>query len=301
MAYYQESKKFNLRRMAWTFPLGLLVVFGGADLYAYVILENPASFFNFVITAIFMLLIAVTAILAIDGAKIRNYRVRLLSMIFFAVFGVVCAWIFFLALIFEVSFFTVLTDFSTYFLKLTSGFTRNGGIPYFSWLAEAAFIIGFPISFIGTSKNGEFPYCEPCDKWSEDNVSILLKLPQIYTLSELEEKIKTDGIRSFLTYERADKKDANYHEFIFFWCATCRDEMHLSVKWHHIDDSKTFDKKQSELIMNLYELESGFQREELYDGKNDSEDRFNFAEAEEQQPEKPENYDPNEFDELEEI
>lgn len=44
MAYYKESKKYSLARMTWTFPLGLLVLFGLANLYAYVLLENPEDY-----------------------------------------------------------------------------------------------------------------------------------------------------------------------------------------------------------------------------------------------------------------
>ncbi|MFT5822426.1 MAG: hypothetical protein ACI8ZM_003682 [Crocinitomix sp.] len=302
MTYYQESKKLNLRRMAWTFPVGLFVIFGLTDLYAYVVLENPASFFNFLITGVFTLFLGLISSFAIDGAKIRNKKIRLISMVFFSIFGLCCAWIFFLALIFKISFFTVLAGFPAYLLELTDGFTRNGGVPYFSWLAEAGAIISFPLIFMGgSSKDGDKPYCEPCDKWLDNKESILLKLPKIYTLSELVEKIEAEGIRSFLNYERAYKKDANYYEFTFYWCVNCRDGMNLTVKRHFTDNAKTFDKKDSKLVMNLYELEESFQWEELYDGNNDSEDRFNFVEEEDSEPESPESYDPKEFDELEEL
>lgn len=301
MAYYQESKKFSLARMAWAYPLSLLIIFGIADLYAYVNLENPASFFNFLIAGLYMLIIAVVGTLAIEGAKIRHYNLRVFSMILFAVIGLVCAWIFFLALIFEVPFFTVLTDFSFYFESLTGGFTRNGGIPYFSWLSEAALIVGFPIYFVASARKGDKPYCEVCDKWMENSESKLLKLPQVFTLSELEDKIEMDGIRSFLNYDRAHKKDPNHYEFIFLWCSSCRGNVYLSVKRHYTDNSKTIDKNESEDIMNFYQLEPDFTWEELFEGSNDSEDRFNFSESTNTESNDLESYDPNEFDELEEI
>jgi hypothetical protein len=87
MGFYKESKKINFGRMAWSFPLGLLVIFGLAELYAYVIIGNPATFSNFLIAAASMLFVAVVSTLAIEGAKIRNARIRLISMIVLAVFA----------------------------------------------------------------------------------------------------------------------------------------------------------------------------------------------------------------------
>jgi len=57
-------------------------------------------------------------------------------------------------------FFSVLAGFSDYIERLTDGFTRNGGITYFSWLSVAALIVDFPIYFVASARKGDKPYCE---------------------------------------------------------------------------------------------------------------------------------------------
>tara|TARA_B110000037_G_scaffold188405_1_gene219812 strand:+ start:7085 stop:7663 length:579 start_codon:yes stop_codon:yes gene_type:complete len=188
-----------------------------------------------------------------------------MTFLTFAIFGLCVSWVFFISLSLGKSFFLVLGNFFFYYERLANELILIDGVPCFSWIMEAIFIIGFPIFYYSRNKLSEQPFCEVCDNWMKRSMKQVWKFPKRMKTLDIEKKVNRDGMKAFLNYEIPERTDTDYYVFDFYSCKCASPKYYLTVVHNFEYNAKGHLKLKSEELMHFYVLDSSFKWQDVFE------------------------------------
>jgi hypothetical protein len=234
--YYRESGKIGIGSILSIFLAGIpaAAVLGFA--YGYALYYIPFIYLNIIITALFGMGVGLVIAKVAHLTKVRNQNS--LSFITFSI-GVVAAyfgWVFWLYAASEQTLlefnpfelFQTLKDLASEGVWSIFGYTPKGFALYIIWAIEAI-IIMVTASAITIMQDGEQPFCEKCNSWTEQ-LTISENLSPVENLKELVSSLKRNDLSELMKLVEIDPKELIKTTLLISNCTNCNNTYFLMLK-----------------------------------------------------------------------
>ena len=267
MSYYKESGKISVGATLLSSAIGLSVVAFLAYGYAFVTEINPFIYFNFIATAIYVIILYAVLNLIKTFGKIRSFGVFLFLGVIFSLFGLIAVWVSYVAFAFDENLEFALsnfgraigilsdTSFSIGRALRSSSLEISGGILMALWAIEALILVGGPIFFVNAQGKNDNVFCEECNAWA-DNEKVFKKIsPDPLSKEQLEGMIHSNRLSELFELKDMMGEPA-YYKVQLTSCEKCSSKYYLSVaSIVHTKNKKGEDQEDETLVLPFYELD----------------------------------------------